>query len=535
MKQRRVSKSDNDEVTNGHKKSDINNNYAAKTEDGEISVDIDNKLGLFSTVLTGVCLVPYPQGGNHAIGISDEGIKRSRYFMQNGAIKLWYEPVAGERPDYLLDMYNRDIFPPADFEPVKRSAIWEEYERFIKETKPTSAYVLINHIQKSYKEDKETAYYNSETDNNLDSFSTPHARGEQAALLFARWQEIINDKNTSLKINIWNEPQFETTGNWSPEDFARYSIDCIKAIRKKAPEVTTVIPMHMGDNSWNEQLFKLLADSNVTGFEICNHNYGFSWIQVVKSFPEFNTFKARMGDIARCDEKLKTDTELIAKYGKGKWKFSILEWNLHPEGYLGSFRAANDLASVFHQFNFIKSMSDYGIDAATFFQMQAMTHFSLAIDENLRLQNPPFRLFDWLGRYACGMQRVAAEAKSAYFKFPRKSFRDEPVPLNSFNGEYTVQYLSVMAFLDKENLNIFIVNTHPENTINTNINIANANMPEQECKMWTLTAELAEPMPEAVKAHVDVSTIKIGNNNFNINIGRHSLNVLQLKIRQNNL
>ncbi len=520
-----------DEIVNGQNSLDgSENNNQNNTITGKITLDILSDQGTFSPRLTGVCLVPYPQGGNHALGISAEGIKRSKYFMNDSAVKLWYEPVPGGRADYLLDMYNRDIFHEDDFTPVGRTTLWEEYELFLKSIKPSAAYVLINHLPTIFKIDKEKAFYNSQTDNNLDIHSIPKARGKQAKLLLSRWQE-ISDDNSKLKINIWNEPQFETTGNWEPEDFARYAIDCSLEIQVATPGVVTVIPMHMGDMSWNDRMLSYISNTKVSNIEICNHNYGFSWIQATKQFPQLGTYLSRMGDIARSAEKLSADIKLVKKYGKGLWKFSILEWNLHPEGYLGSFRAANDLASVFYQFNFIKSMSDNDIDAATFFQLQGLTHFALAIDENLQLQNPPFRLFDWLGRYACGHTRINVDVSSPAFSFPRRVFRNENKDPNLFIGEYNIQYLSSMAFINDAELNIFVVNMHPESNMDIKVDIKNHNISNNECEVRTLTAELPTPMPEAIKGHVKITHAKIINGQVKYKFERHSLNVLRIKLK----
>ena len=498
-----------------------------------IRLDAAKDQGVFSSKLTGVCLVPYPQGGNHAIGVSKEGIRRSKHFLANGAVKLWFEPAPGGRADMLMDNYIRDIFPTNLFPShPRKSRIWEEFEELLDAIYPCDAYVLINHMPPNFKLDKEKAFYKSENENNLDEFSTPAARAEQAAKLLARWREITGAPDAELKLNLWNEPQFDTTGNWDAEDFARFAADCSRKIHDRAPGAIPVVPLHMSDNSWNERLLANLAEltkNEVAGkIEICDHNYGFSWININKQYAEFDTYLSRMVDVARCDEKLAKDAALIEKFGKGEWKFSILEWNLHPEGYLGSFCASNDLASCFHQFNFIKSMSDHGVDAATFFQFQGMTHFSLASDENLRIQNPPFRLFDWLGLYANNRTRVEVKVDSPIFKGPRRPFKEEGLPNDAFKGEYKIAYINAMAFKNDDELTLFILNTHPEDSIGIEIEIRSVKLKDEKAKVKTLTAEYPTPMPEAVKAHVAESIEKVENGKISFKAGRHSLNVLRL-------
>jgi hypothetical protein len=500
------------------------------SQTANLTINPDLESGIFTSKLTGMCLVPYPQGGNHAIGVSKEGITRSRCFLENGAVKLWFEPAPGGRADMLMDNYVRDVFSPDIFpESPRRSRKWEEFEELLKAIHPCDAYVLINHMPPNFKLEKEKARYRSDIDNNLDKFSTPTARAAQAAELLARWREITDDENAVLKLNLWNEPQFDTTGNWEAEDFARFAVDCAEKMRKTAPGAVPVVPLHMSDNSWNERLLANLAESKMAeSFEICDHNYGFSWININKQYPGFDTYLSRMVDAARCDEKLAKDAALIEKFGKGKWKFSILEWNLHPEGYLGSFRAANDLASCFHQFNFIKSMSDHGVDAATFFQFQGMTHFSLAADENLRIQNPPFRLFEWLGRYAVGQTRIQVDVDSPTFKGPRRPFKEEGLANDAFSGEYEIPHISAMAFKNNDKLTIFILNTHPEQDIEISIETSGSAPIGKSCEIKTLTAEYPTPMPEAVKAHVAESIEKLEKGKISFKAPRHSLNVLLL-------
>lgn len=404
----------------------VDKTYDIQVPAADVFLDLSQATAPFPTHILGVCLVPHMDRE-----FAPRGINTFTDLFQGTSTRLWCQgrSLSGEY-----------------FTPLVKAVYPGTYFSFF----PWNRLIAKGLFQ---------AEYRSEEDNNLPDRVQPAENARHALEEYAALETLLHTNNFSMYYEVYNEPQFPPKGNWRPADFARYVNDVTRQIKKANPNIKTAVPLHLRDNEWNESLLSMLDSERVDC--IVNHNYGFAWIHI--SQRENQDYFARVGEVKRQQRRFREDMALIDKYGRGRWKYAITEWNIHPHGYTSTNMVSTDIAAALYQAAMIGIMAEEGVDYAQVFQLiskDGAPHFGLVNNCDADLdtgRQAPFYVYQFIRDYLVGGKMIPVDVQVETFSW---DMYDQPGKWEAETLE--VPWVYAMASRKDDHIGMVIVNLSPE-------------------------------------------------------------------------
>ncbi len=371
------------------------------------------------------------------------------------------------------------------------------------------------------------AQYNSETDNNLQlTHQTPLYQ-----------QNMINSLNNLKHKNfpegygvtgyeIWNEPQYPQNGAWGADDYARYTLDVSKRIKKVDPTMDIGVclrPSHKWPN-WNRDMLIDIAKENPKAINfVIHHPYDFFWIS---SKSKIGTYYAQVAGSELHYHQLESDMKLLQQIGHGRWRMALTEWNTHPQGYAPPTNVSRDLPVAINIAGAIQMYWELGIDSAHYFLLHGkvkngmIPHFAIIAEkENGELIfNPTYYVLKMYGERSHGI-RIKTDCISPTYIYPNK------------DKEHTISIIKVASIYDfkKEELNLLIINRHRDKPIKTAIQIKNFRPTENYATLNIITGKKTEAETAEIKSNIKIPLTMKNNSPLVIDIEPHSINSITIK------
>ncbi|MFZ2657990.1 MAG: hypothetical protein WAX69_23870, partial [Victivallales bacterium] len=265
------------------------------------------------------------------------------------------------------------------------------------------------------------AKYVSEKDNNLKPGQRPADLARHLKFLNKTPHEGFPDGYGITDWEVWNEPMFPQNGAWPPEDYARFVLDCSKALKAVDPRVRVGAALHEGDMEWNRRMLRRIAAENRDAIDfVITHPYGFDWI---KSRHKIGEYYARISTSETARLRIREKLKIAREIGDGGWRLAATEWNIHPSGYDPPYGVSTDMVAGINVASMIAMFCEEGVASAHFFELKGVKpgHFHLALqdsDGSVKL-NPVGEVFRLLGRHFRG-DRIATKYDSPSYEYNDK-------------------------------------------------------------------------------------------------------------------
>lgn len=448
-------------------------------------IDAGKPIAPVNRKVLGACLmyppVIKPENKNVDYGrFSDAFIEAVRPFLQDAGVRIWMHP------------------PNSSW-----NSWWQD---FAGKLGTRNAYAFVNMGWR-----KEKVSYKSEEDNNLYSTQTPKA--------FADYVKITNSgKNNSPKIlnwELWNEPTFDVNGGWDPVEHAKWCADAARRMKEVDPDIS-IGPHIYGGGPWNEKMLEALSKEgpDLFGF-IVNHYYDTAWFQ------QWDTYGSYLGRVAYPElirKQARRDLALIDKYGKGKWKLVISEWNSHPQRYDWPGKISHDMATALFQASTVQVFAKEGVDAAQVFLLHGGAGaFGLIGDKDANVRHPPFHMFELYGQYYKGM-RLSDETASPTFcwRHDLKKVKSDPIQ---------IPYVDILASKNEGQIIIMAVNKHPDSPVCLEIEITGL----EKKPARALISSVMSDDKESDKAFRKDSEVILKGEKISITLPEHSFSAIRLE------
>lgn len=376
---------------------------------------------------------------------------------------------------------------------------WSQLLPTLRQMKP-STLLLFNEAASH----PEQVIYDSLKENNLNPNQRPDAVVWQMKFALSQL-ESIGLARQPLYWEAWNEPQFAQNGNWQPEAMARYVNHIALASQQAGLPFRVLAPLHMNPaakgQEWNERLCQKLDSSVVAG--LVNHYYNWGWFNLDQPQDEF---LRRAGEGPLLRERVRLDSALISRYGKGRWSLHCSEWNVHPETYKPPYYSSRDMAAALYAFSAVKVYLEEGLDSAQFFLLTDHdSHFAAYTREgSVVTKLPTGAVMEWLG------EKLQGELLSTNVECP--SFRRG----NEFGlPDFDVPFLEVIATQAGSLTTMLLANKDPLRSVNVTLKgmsgkiIASELMtPENQNRERTVEVQLTLDQPQRIP-HASILTINL--------------------------
>jgi len=408
----------------------------------------------------------------------DGFIEAVRPFIQDTSVRIWMRPTTPNWNYWWCD--------------------------FIERAGCRNSYVFVNAEKR-----KEKVSYKSEEDNNLYSHQTPKA--------FAGYVKSVNSKRDKsskvLNWELWNEPTFDVNGGWDPVEHAKWCADAARRMKEVDPDIS-IGPHMYGGGPWNEKMLEALSKEGVDLFGfIVNHYYDTTWFQ------QWDVYGSYLGRVAYSEpmrKRARNDLALIDKYGKGKWKLVISEWNSHPQKYDWPGKISHDMATALFQASTIQGFAKEGVDAAQVFLLHGDA-FGLIGDNDANVRYPTFHVFELYGQYYKGMC-LGDETVSPTFCWRRgvKNSKTEPIQ---------IPYVDVLASKNEGQIIIMAVNKHPDSPVCLEVEITGL----EKKPVKAFISSVMSDDKESDKAFRKDSEVILDGETINIVLPEHSFSAIRFE------
>ena len=397
---------------------------------------------------------------------------------------------------------------------------WQQFMPFVKGVAPAEIYgcrLLVRH--------DEQVRYGGPRDHNLEDYQTPEHLAMLVGFLNKQAHPGFPDGYRIRYWEIWNEPEFSVNGAWPAEDYARYVLDCSRAVRAIDPSVRIGACL-TSSREWNEKVLGAIAREDVAAIDfVIEHHYDTAWFFALDTM---GSYYGRLGFAEVMRPHVRRTQELLRRFSGGRWYLAVTEWNTHPQTYGPPTQVSRDLTVALHAAAMLQMYWEEGVRAAQYFLLRTdptdrgdgaaeNAHFSLTAQhaDGSIVRRPTFYVFDWYGRYFRG-RRVPVTTLGPTYLYTNPAWPGWKIHEN-------VPMLAAAAAYDEKSgaLCLMLVNRHADEPLAVRLEIAGMT-PAAQALRSTLTGEapeaetpiVTEDVPESLSFDSGATVIEVPPHSF---------------------
>ncbi len=455
-----------------------------------VSIDVGQELGPVNRNVLGACVM-WPakemiHGKREIVPYSTQAIDAVKPFLTGGSVRLWNRTTPGWT-NWWLD--------------------------FINHVKPERCYIFFDGVAHP----KEQIYYKSIDDHNLFGHQTPDAFAQRVKQINRSSYKNHPDGIGIQYWELWNEPRFSQNGGWPAIDHARFCLDAARKMKEVDPTIK-VGPHIYGDvnDQWNQDFLRYLSENGRDLIDfVVNHYYDTKWFQ---QWDIYGSYLGRVAYATEVRKMVKNDRAAVDHYGQGKWELVCTEWNTHPQRYDWPGEPTRDLAVALFQASTLQAFIEEGMDAAQVFALNSGS-FGLFQGREAEEKWPTYYVFKMFGDHMRG-NRIRSNVISPGFvwNWEIKDKQGQP---------RVVPYVTVTACVNGDQINLMVVNKHPDNKIDLIPQFHNLSKTVMGINVSVLSGDNSEaivPKIHAQQLQPDTDLI--------ITLPAHSLSAIQIKLSQ---